>query len=309
MRHVGLLVGFNALALVVVACGPDPNARLPGSANPENTGGITSVGGSGEGGGSGTTTVGHGGSSGNGGTTVVSPGSGGAAGSSPFDTGGSGGTKPASGGAAGSSPFGNGGAAAGGTTSKGGSGAGGSGAGGTTLAQGGAAGVGTGGSTVPSQGGSSGSTVAPGTGFTFPTGTEPCTPTMKDVSGGHSDQLGAGAACFRTADEISDWSCSGAEDRTVKVNGTEVTKCGTTVKRAGSFFYFEFGAGANAWATVSWWCSNCGGTGAHAVPTCGHYPAWESGATVAACADGATTATAPTTTDGGVGSEGIDSGS
>jgi len=276
MRHVG----FIALAFVVVACGPDPNARLPGSPSPASNGGALSAGGSGEGGGgAGGTTVS------NGGTTTAPSASGGAAGSSPFDTGGSGGIKPASGGAAGSSPVGNGGVGAGGTVSAGGKGSGG------ITSGGGSGGVSAGGGATVSQGGSGGTTTPTSVagGFTFPVGDEPCTPTMKDASGGHGEQLGAGAACFRTADEISDWSCSGADDRTVKVNGAAVTKCGAAVKKAGSFFYFEFSAGANAWATVSWWCSNCSGTGARAVPTCGHYPPWESGATAAPCADSGTT--------------------
>jgi len=268
-------LGFIAIALVAVACGPDPNAQLPGfassgtggSAAPSGTGGAPS---------------GEGGGPGNGGATTPPAGTGGHT-TNPFGNGGA--TTPTTG--------------TGGVTGKGGAtGTGGlnpfAGQGGSTPVDGGS--VSSGGRTGTGGSGTSkgGSTGASASDFVFPEGTEPCTPTMKDVSGGHSDQLGAGAACFRTADEISDWSCSGADDRTVKVNGTAVTKCGTAIKKAGSFYYFDFTAGANAWATVSWWCSNCGGTGARALPTpCGQYPAWESGATVAGCSGSTPTTPSP----------------
>ncbi len=285
MRHVG----FIALALVAVACGPDPNARLPGSPAVVNNGGAVSSSGGDAAGGQGAGGVGAGGATQSNGGSVGSGGKsgGGGAAGSPFDTGGAAGSSNVGkGGGAGSSPFDTGGAAGSSSGGKAGGGAVGSG------------GVSSGGGTT-GRGGSGGGTTIAG-GFTFPEGPEPCTPTMKDVSGGQSGQLGEGAACFRTADEISDWSCSGADDRTVKVNGTEVTKCGAAVKKAGSFFYFEFSAGTNAWASVSWWCSSCGGPGARAVPSCGHYPPWESGATVAPCADGgATTSTPGAAVDGG----------
>jgi hypothetical protein len=261
MRHVAF-AGI-AIASIAIACGPDPNARLPGSSN------------------SSTTPSGTGGSvappSGTGGATVTPSGTGGA--SSPFGDGGAGGgSKP---------PTGSGGSGKGGATvSAGGSSAGGA-AGGAAVGAAGSGGVlGHGGSTSGA-GGTSTPTSGALTSYSFPAGTEPCTPTMKDVSGGHSDQLGASAGCFRTADEISNWSCSGADDRTVKVNGAEAKCGGDLPKKAGSFYYFELSAGANNWATVSWWCSNCGGPGTHAVPSCGQYPAWKSGATgVAPCADG-----------------------
>jgi hypothetical protein len=122
------------------------------------------------------------------------------------------------------------------------------------------------------------------TSYTFPESAEPCTPT-RDVSGGQSMALGEGAACIRTADEISEWSCSGTDDRTVKVNAV-ASRCGATLPdRLGSFYYFELSAGPHAWAAISWWCSTCAGSGAHPVPSCGRYPDWKPGTTVAPCSD------------------------
>ena len=278
MRHLGFIV----IAFLAIASGPDPNAHLPFALAPSQTGGDT-------GNSTGGTTVSNGGAGGA--TTTSPPATGGATSSNPFAGGGSGGsTKPASGGAAGNSKGGSsgqGGVATGGSTDvSGGSG------GATTPVQGGGGGAGTGGRTTPSQGGAGG-TPTPSSGaltsYIFPTGDEPCTP-AKDFSGGHSDQLGTGAICFRTADEITEWSCSGADDRTVKVNSV-ATKCGASPppKKLGSFYYFDFIAGTNSWTSVSWWCSNCGGPGLHPVPSCGKYPAWQSGQTVDPCSDSATT--------------------
>lgn len=294
MRHVvsNAVLATGFLALVAGACGPDPNARLPGSPTPEKTGGNTSMGGSGEGGvGAGGETS-RGGSSGNGGNTVVSPGSGGAAGSSPFDTGGAGGTKTsASGGAAGSSPFGNGGVGAGGTTGKGGSGSG-----GITPAQGGAGGASAGGNT--GSGGKGGGT---GTSSTWGVGAEPCSP-AKDLScasgtGSTGNFESSTAFCFRTADIIAGWSCNNLEGWTMTINGQPVTCTSGTVSSAtmppslNGIYYFAFTGSdsAKTWASLSWYANtgNC---------KAGPYPAW----------GGSSTTPTP---DAGSTAAGIDSGS
>ena len=262
MRHVGCI----AVALIAVACGPDPNARLPGS--PAPSGNVTATGG---------VVTKTGGTTGSGGTTVAPPGSGGTTTVTPLA--GSGGTKPtATGGAAGSTPSGT-----GGTT--------GSGSGGTTTAKGGNSG--TGGTTKTSTGAL--------TTYSFGAGAEPCTPT-KDISGGQIKDIGAGATCLRTADDFTGWNCSGMDDRKITINGTLV-KCGDKPPaKAGSFYYFDITAGANAWAGSSWF-SDVSSLGPHPIPSCGHYPTWVSGGTAAPCSD------ATSTSDAAVSDPVVDSGS
>jgi hypothetical protein len=120
--------------------------------------------------------------------------------------------------------------------------------------------------------------------YTFPVGAEPCTP-AKDVSGGQIKDIGAGATCLRTADDFTGWNCSGMDDRTMKVNGTTVTCGGKPIPaKAGSFYYFDITAGTNAWAGFSWFC-DVASCGPHSIPSCGHYPTWVSGGSVAPCAD------------------------
>jgi hypothetical protein len=279
MRHVAL-AGFFAIASIAAACGPDPNAQLPGSAKSspanENGGSVPPP-------------------AGTGGATVTPAGTGGA--SSPFGDGGAGGTSKPTG--SGGSSTGKGGA----TVSAGGSGAGGAGPG-----QGGAAGMANGGSTTVTGQGGSGGTSTPTSGaltsYTFPASTEPCTP-AKDISGGQSGNFGTkDAFCFRTADDFSDYGCNNTDGRTLKINGTAVTTCGGKAPaKLGSFYYFDFGPGSYEYAGVSWYCSVQGCGGPHAVPACGHYPTWQSGATVAPCADSPTpaadAAVPPSTIDSG----------
>jgi hypothetical protein len=128
--------------------------------------------------------------------------------------------------------------------------------------------------------------------YTFPAETEPCTPT-KDVSGGQSGTFGTtGSFCFRTADDFTDYGCSSADGRTLKINGTEATTCGgKPPAKAGSFCYFDFGPGKYDYASVNWYCSTQSCLGPYPVPSCGHYPPWQSGATVVPCSD-STTSTA-----------------
>ncbi len=119
--------------------------------------------------------------------------------------------------------------------------------------------------------------------YTFGTGPEPCSP-PKDVSGGQSGDLGMGPTCLRTADDFTAWNCTDMDDRTVKINNV-VTKCGASPPaKLGSFYYFDVSAGATAWASFSWFCtepnSNCY---SHPIPSCGSYPAWVAGGSAAPC--------------------------
>lgn len=265
-------VGFIALGLVAIACGPDPNARLPGSPTVINNGGtVSSAGGGGSGGqgaggvGAGGTTQSNGGSSGSGGKDQ--PASGGAAGSSPFDTGGSGsgGVKVGSGGAAGSSPFDTGGAAGKGSGGKGGGGGVGSG------------GVSSGGGTTSKGGSGGGGSSSSGWGV----GPEPCSP-AKDFScstgSGSTGNFDATTFCFRTADKIAGWSCNNMDGWTMTINGKEVACTSGTVTSStlppaiDGIYYFQFTSSASAkpWASLSWY-ANTGDCKA------GPYPAWGSG--------------------------------
>jgi hypothetical protein len=254
MRQV---VPVATTLFLLLACGPDPNARLPGETVSPSQGG-----------------------SGNGGASV---GSGGVVsshgGANPFSGGGgSGGSPSSSGGAssAGGSPFG-----AGGVSSAGGSPFG---AGGFIGTSGGATGFG--GTTVSAFGGSSnggntGGTTTAGTcagvvltSYQFGTGSEPCSPNI-DASCGTSGGFGTvGGICVRTADDIVGWGCSNTDGRTLKVNGTAVTcAAGSSLPaKLGSFYYFEFTGGTHDYASFYWWGTY------HPVPP-GGYPAWGSSGT------------------------------
>jgi hypothetical protein len=277
MRHVG----FIALGLIAIACGPDPNARLPGSPTVVNNGGTVSSsggdssGGQGAGGvGAGGTTQSNGGSSGSGGTKVQ-PGSGGAAGSSPFDTGGAAGNgsggKVGSGGAAGSSPFDTGGAA-------------GKGSGGVTSS----GGVSSGGGTTSKGGSGGGGSSSSGWGV----GPEPCSP-AKDLScstgNGNTGNFDGTTFCFRTADKIVGWSCNNMDGWTMTINGKETACTSGTVSSStfppaiNGIWYFQFTGGASSkpWASLSWY-ANTGDCKA------GPYPAWGGSGTSTSAVDGGT---------------------
>jgi hypothetical protein len=144
----------------------------------------------------------------------------------------------------------------------------------------------TGGTTIP--GGTGGTTPVGGTAaagtYNFGAGDEPCA-NPKDVSLKTPD-LGTGASCYRTADEIQGWGASNFEGRTLKVNRVAVVLPTTTggtppalPPKLGSFYYFDISEGGVAWASLYWYGL------ARPVPTCGSFPPWESGATnVAPCA-------------------------
>jgi hypothetical protein len=216
MRHVG----YIAVALIAVACGPDPNARLPGS--PAPSGNVTGTGG--------VVTK-------TGGTTGAQPGTGGTT----VSPAGTGGTKPtATGGAAGSTSSNN-----GGTT---GSGSGGS--GGTTTAKGGNSG--TGGTTKASTGAL--------TTYTFGAGAEPCTPTkdisggqIKDIGAGATCLRTADDFTGWNCSGMDDRTMK-VNGTTVTCGGKPIPA------KAGSFYYFDITAGTNAWAGFSWFCdvASCG---------------------------------------------------
>ena len=236
-------------ALFIVACGPDPNAVLPGTPKVSKPGG--------------TKTVPAGGA---GGTTTTPPSSGGTTGT----------TSAAAGGSGGANPFGSS-SSSGGVTSSGGVKS----SGGVT----GSDGVKSSGGTV---GGGGTTTVTTGalTIYTFGSGAEPCA-LPKDISGGNVKDIGLTATCLRTADDFAGWNCSGMDDRTIKVN-TVAVKCGDTPPpKVGSFYYFDISAGTNAWAGFSWFCNFQGCGGNHPIPSCGYYPAWQSGGSAAPCSDSA----------------------
>ena len=282
MRQVVLV----AAALVLIGCGPDPNAQLPGLATPSKSGGASGTGG---------TSSGAGGSlHGSGGTTTSQGGSGGV---NPFQ----GGTTGSSGGIVSSGGT----LGAGGDNSTGGivSSGGVVGSGGV-LSSGGIGAAGSGGKVGTGGVSSMGGTTTPGSGalttYTFGSGDEPCTPT-RDISGGSTGNLGIGAICFRTADDLTDWNCSNADDRTIKIN-TVTAKCGSAPPpKAGSFYYFDISSGKSESASIYWYYTKQG-YGPHPVPTCGQYPAWVSGGSAAPCAT-------TSTTDAGASTPSIDSGS
>lgn len=213
MRMRGLVV---SAALLLVACGPDPNAVLPGTVQSNNGGHPIS----------------SGGTTGSGGTTSE-PSSGGTSGT----TSGSGGTKtnPFSGGATGSS---GGSSGSGGVKSSGG-----------VIASGGS--VGAGGAT--GAGGVTGSGGAPGTGGTTGVGAE-CA-SAKTFTTGTTDPFGTGAVCFITCEGSTTygWGCDSFKetDRTVTVNGTAVTCGAATLPPAkNGYYYFEIGAGGHPWDAI-----------------------------------------------------------
>jgi hypothetical protein len=257
MRYAGSI----AAVVLLLGCGPDPNAVLPG-ASPQ----VTPSGGSGPAGTGGT--LGSGGA-GPGGTTSSPPqSSGGTTGTSPF---GSGGTKstggvPSSGGSIGSGGVtGTGGRSTttigrGGATSSGGATGRGGATGTTTTARGGTSG-GNGGTTgtTTTTGGRDGSVDAPGgTGGARGidagggTSTAACA-NATPISGSVTFQT-TGTFCFVTCDNTTNgWGCDSFtdKDRTVTVNGTKVT-CGGAMpaKNGGEYYYFEIGAGGNTWDAI-----------------------------------------------------------
>jgi hypothetical protein len=243
--------GFVALAVIILACGPDPNAKLPVIASSQHSGGAGGDGGqSGEGGtstqpkgGGGSTTVGKGGSggasSGNGGRTG-SGGSGAIGGKTGMGTGGvtgpiGGRTMSRTGGGGGNTNIGN-----GGVTGTGGRVGGSGGIGGRT----GAGGIGgLGGRT-----GAGGNAGIDGGGVS----TAACanaTPISQSVAFKTTQ-----AFCFVTCDQTQyGWGCDSftEKDRTVTVNGKSVT-CGGALPPAntGGYWYFEIGAGGNEWDAI-----------------------------------------------------------
>jgi len=262
-----------SMFFMVVSCGPDPNAVLPGTHVTSSTGGKR---------------AGTGGSTANGGAAGAKASAGGASGS----LGGIGSTGGA--------------VSAGGVSNKGGTvGLGGSVSSGGAGGTGGAVGAGGGSS------GAGGATSA-GTGllpvYTFGSGAEPCA-SPKDVSGGQSGTLGTGPVCLRTADDFTDWNCSNMSDRTIKINGVGTTCGSAPPAKVGSFYYFDISAGATAWASFSWFCTkqDCG---FHSIPSCGSYPVWVSGGNVTPCSGSPAPSSDASTSSGvdGGGSAAIDSG-
>jgi endoglucanase len=237
MRYAGLI----AAALLVLGCGPDPNAQLPGVSGSAGTGGTTTK------------------PSGTGGTTAK----GGSGGSSRFGSGGMSGTggSPGSGGRTTMPP------GSGGRTSSGGT-AGSGGGGGTTLVGNGGTNGGRGGTngsggvtTTRTSGIDGGAVDAPGTGgvpgIDAGGGSEPCTPS-KTITGTGSGNTGnfdtTGAFCFRTPDNISGWNCSNFDGRTLKVNGV-VKACGDLPlpAKVNGYYYFDCTAGTYNYASIYWY--------------------------------------------------------
>jgi hypothetical protein len=218
-----------ASALFLVACGPDPNAKLPGQATQATMGGATSNGGSGPSGGGGVV-----------GTGGVTPAAGGSGGGNPFV----GGTTGSTGGivSSGGVVSSGGKVGAGGVASSGGaSGAGGMVGSGGQVGSGGV--VGTGGVA-----GSGGEVGIDGSG----TSTAACanaTPISGQVSFGTIS-----AFCFVTCDSTTDgWGCDSftEKDRTVTVNGKMVTCAGALpAKNAAGYYYFEIGPGGQTWDSI-----------------------------------------------------------
>jgi hypothetical protein len=249
-------VVFIAAGLFLIACGPDPNARLPGDPTPAKGSG---------GSGSGGMTENSGGSGGNAGTTTKTDGTGGS--SNPFEKGGAGGNTPLGTGGSTKNTGGKDGSVVGGN-------------GGITNKDGG---VGTGGMTIiPLQGGRVGGSGGIGgsgssTGYEWGVGDPPCSP-AKDLScaSGGSGQTGNFGStteyCFRTGDTIVGWGCSSFEGWTLTVNGVATTcpaGSSTTVtfppKLNGLYYFYAVGSGpAKEWASINWW-GTCDGP---------PYPAW-----------------------------------
>lgn len=261
MRHAG----FIAAALLILACGPDPNAKLPfsptvngGAGGATGNGGATSAGGSTTQPGSGgrTTTVsggatGRGGVTSSGGRTTTRVGTGGATGAGgATDEGGTGGSTRVG---------------TGGRTSGTGGRTTGSGGSTTTRRDGGEGGVGgtDGGVDRPvGSGGARGSGGAPG--IDGGGGDEPCVPaaTVTGSGSANSGNFGTtGPYCFRTPDNITGWNCSNFTGRTLKVNNVAVTCGGTTPgtmplpAKINGYYYFDAsgGTGAVEYASIYWY--------------------------------------------------------
>jgi hypothetical protein len=228
MRKVVLI----AAGLFVIACGPDPNARLPGQAAPAKSGGASSASGgvTTSLGGAAGATYGNGGVTSSGGSTVVA--SGGAV--NPFlggATGSNGGIVSSGGvlsGGTTTSPFGNGGEASGGGV------------------------VGTGG-----EASSGGEVSTGGVTETDGGGSEPCVPakTITGSGSGNSGNFGTtGPFCFRTPDNITGWNCSNFTGRTLKVNGVTTT-CGAASlpAKVNGYYYFDATAGGVDYASIYWY--------------------------------------------------------
>jgi len=233
--------GFIAAALLVLGCGPDPNAQLPGVSGPAGTGGTTTK------------------PAGTGGTTAK----GGSGGSSPFGSGGISGTggSPGSGGRNTTPPGSGGRTSSGGTVGTGGGG-------GTTLVGNGGTNGGRGGAngsggvtTTPTGRIDAGSVDAPGTGGVpgIDAGgtSEPCVPdkTVSCTGGGTGNFGTTDAFCFKTTDTISGWNCSNMTGRTIKVNNV-VKACGDPLPaKINGAYYFDVsgGTGAVEYAAIACW--------------------------------------------------------
>jgi hypothetical protein len=243
MRYAGLL----AAALIILSCGPDPNATLPQLAQPAKGGsGGSGSGGSGSGG------------SGSGGKSTQPDGSGGS------EKGGSGGQSRTGGRQGTGGKVGTGGSVEEGTgggggriRGSGGSGDGGAdGTGGRIGPQGGRAVTG---GRIGSQGGAPGSGGRSGPPIDGGADDEPCTP-AKTISGAGSGTTGnfgtTGEFCFRTQDNITGWGCSNFTGRTLKVNSTavECAKLPLPAKVNG-YYYFDASGGTTAvdYAAIYWY--------------------------------------------------------
>jgi hypothetical protein len=216
-------VGFIAAALFAIACGPDPNAQLPGMAELNPSGGANASGG----------VVGSGGAGGSGGASTVPQGTGGR------KTGGAGG--PGSGGVVSSGGV----VGSGGVESTGGV----VGSGGVIgrdagLVSGGRDGGGR--VDVPGTGGVGGGSGIDAGGGTSSAACANAKPITQSVVFNTTD-----AFCFVTCDQTTyGWDCDSFtdKDRTVTVNGTAVKCAGTLpATKEGGYYYFEVGAGGHTW--------------------------------------------------------------
>jgi hypothetical protein len=224
--------GFVAAALIILSCGPDPNATLPQIEG-------MSKGGSG--------------GSGQGGKSVEQGGSGGA------EKGGNGGQSRAGGRVGSGGSEGSGGVTEEGTGGRFGRGTGGStaiggrtGTGGRVGGTGGRVG-GTGGrfgalGGAPGTGGRIGPAVDGGGGVS----TAACAnakPISQSVSFNTTSEF-----CFVTCDQtVNGWGCDSftTNERTVKVNGKVVKTCGETLPaQKDGYYYFEIGPGGNTWDAI-----------------------------------------------------------
>jgi len=229
--------GFVAAALIILSCGPDPNATLPHIAGIEK-GGSGGSGGSGSGGKS-TQTAGSGGS----------------------EKGGNGGQSRTGGRQGSGGRVGTGGSTQAGTGGRFGRGTGGSIAIGGRTGTGGRFGGGTGGRGSGTGGRFGGLGGAPGTGGRVGLDAgpaEPCTPSKTITAASGSGTTGSfettGAYCFRTPDNINGWGCSNFTGRTLKVNGVtvECAKLPLPAKVNG-YYYFDASAGSVDYSSIYWY--------------------------------------------------------